>query len=73
MGETDRVTTDTARRPRAGKQTTAGKAGKAPAGRAVLDDKDPMQALLAAMHAGRSGDFAVQLPLHWDGLHGNLA
>ncbi|HET8818709.1 MAG TPA: HAMP domain-containing protein, partial [Xanthomonadaceae bacterium] len=67
------MTTDTARQPRAGKQPTAGKAAKVPMGRVTLDDKDPMQALLAAMHAVRSGDFSVQLPLHWDGLHGKLA
>ena len=67
------MSTETARRPRASKQTTAAKAKAGPGGRVTIDDKDPMQALLAAMHAVRSGDFSVQLPLHWDGLHGKLA
>ena len=53
------MTTDTARRPRASKQTTVGKAKPGPGGRMVVDDKDPMQALLAAMNAVRTGDFTV--------------
>ena len=34
---------------------------------------DPMQELLAAMHAVCEGDFSVQLPQHWDGIAGKLA
>ncbi|MEO6365873.1 MAG: hypothetical protein ABIO38_07500, partial [Luteimonas sp.] len=34
---------------------------------------DPMQELLAAMHAVANGDFSVHLPLHWDGVAGKLA
>ena len=36
-------------------------------------DADPLHQLLAAMSAVRDGDFNVQLPLHWEGLHGKLA
>ena len=34
---------------------------------------EPLHQLLAAMSAVRDGDFSVQLPIHWDGLHGKLA
>ena len=79
QGENDRVSTDTARRPRASKSTSTGKAS-APRSRAsnasglvTIDHEDPMKAMLAAMNAVRSGDFSVQLPLHWEGVPGKMA
>ncbi|MEO7757848.1 MAG: HAMP domain-containing protein [Dokdonella sp.] len=34
---------------------------------------DPLEQLLDAMHAVNTGDFSVQLPIHWDGMAGKLA
>ncbi|GAB3729256.1 HAMP domain-containing protein [Luteimonas pelagia] len=74
------MSTDTARRPRrasggteqAPKKTPARKAARAAPGRRI-EDGDPMKALLSAMVAVRNGDFEVQLPEHWEGIHGKLA
>jgi methyl-accepting chemotaxis protein len=74
------VSTETARRPRstakgaAKKSASARPSPKSPAKAArTYPDDDPMKALLEAMIDVRNGDFSVQLPQHWDGLHGKLA
>ena len=50
--------------------TRARRSGARPAASAA---DEPLHQLLAAMSAVRDGDFSVQLPIHWDGLHGKLA
>jgi HAMP domain-containing protein/signal transduction histidine kinase/DNA-binding response OmpR family regulator len=76
------VSTETARRPRnstskgAAKKSASARPSPKPAGQPATKDysgDDPMKALLEAMIDVRNGDFSVQLPQHWDGLHGKLA
>lgn len=80
-GEIHRVSTETARRPRSTAKGAEKKSASTrpspktapkPAPKDHADD-DPMKALLAAMIDVRNGDFSVQLPQHWEGLHGKLA
>lgn len=71
------MSTETARRSRstakgAEKKPTSARPSRKTAPRAYSDD-DPMKALLAAMIDVRNGDFSVELPQHWEGLHGKLA
>jgi HAMP domain-containing protein/signal transduction histidine kinase/DNA-binding response OmpR family regulator len=59
------------------KSTIRRRNGTAPAPPAAptapVDTGDPLQQLLAAMQAHVEGDFAVQLPGHWEGIAGKLA